>query len=95
MSEAAIKKRLRRAVEAAAEILDYPKGSYGIIMLDGKTFNIEAISRMEIRKIRIVLDEIKKNDEELVKKFPLPGNCTKEIWCRSSEGGFFMKKISD
>jgi len=94
MPEEAIKKRIKRAIQAAVDILSYPEGNYeAVYKLDSKEFHIEAIRQHEIRKIRIVLDEIKKEDEESILDINLPSNCTKEIWCRSINGSFQIKKI--
>jgi|GEM_PF-1217498 len=94
MPEDAIKKRTKRAIQAAIDILSYPEGNYDVIYkLESKQFHIEAIRRHEIRKIRIVLDEIKKEDEEAILSVILPSNCTKEIWCRNITGRFKIRKI--
>lgn len=93
MPDLAIKKRLNRAVRSAASLLDRPE--YGkVIILDNHVFHIEAIREKEIRKIRIVLDKITKDDIDLVKNFELPNICTKEIWCRiRNKSKFLIKKI--
>jgi hypothetical protein len=94
MAEEAIKKRMKRAIKAAINILSYPEGNYdAIFTLGNGEFHLEAIRQHEIRKIKIVLDEIKKEDEAAISAITLPSNCTKEIWCRDISGSFQIKKI--
>lgn len=93
MSEEAVKKRIKRAIEAATKCLKYPPGRCEVIQLSNYVFHIEAIRKKEICKIRIVLDEITKRDEDLVRNFELPENCTREIWCRKINGSFEVKEI--
>jgi hypothetical protein len=93
MTEINIKRRLNRAIAAAAKILNNPPGTAEIIILKNHVFHLEAIRKKEIRKIRITLDQIKKQDEELVLNYPLPENFTKEIWCRKINGKFTIKII--
>jgi len=95
MAEEAIKKRTRRAIRAAMEDLDNPPGSWDLTILDNHVFHLEAVRPREIRKIRIVLDKITAQDEQLVRQRDLPDICTKEIWCRSSDGKFSVKKIAN
>lgn len=93
MSEESKKKRMKRAIQAAFDILSYPEGNYDTIYkLRSKEFHLEAIRKHEIRKIRIVLDEIKKEDEKAIFAVILPSNCTKEIWYRNINGTFKIKK---
>lgn len=84
--EKTIKQRFRRAIRAAQRILSYPEGSARVIELNNHVFHLEAIRPKEIRKIRVVLDKSTKEDVELVRNYPLPENCTKEIWCRNKRG---------
>lgn len=93
MSEEAIKKRMRRAMRAAMDCLDNPPGSWDITVLDNHVFHLQAERPREIRKIRIVVDKITAQDVELVKQKELAEICTKEIWCRSSDGTFSIKKV--
>ena len=93
MAEEAIKKRQRRATRAAMECLDTPPGSWDLTILDNHVFHLQAERPREIRKIRIVLDRVTTHDVELVKGRELAEICTKEIWCRSSDGKFSVKKI--
>jgi len=95
MAEEAKKKRIRRAIRAAMERLNNPPGSWDITILDNHVFHLEAVRLREIRKIRIVLDKITPQDEQLVEQRELPDICTKEIWCRSSDGRFSVKKIAN
>jgi len=56
---------------------------YDIINSDNEIFCfIASIAGIYERKIRIVVDEITENDINLVKKFRIPSNQTKEIWCK-------------
>ena len=89
MSDFAIKQRLNRAIKSAIKLLDQPPGSYEIILLNNHVFHIEAIRKKEIRKIRIVLDEITEEDEKMVREFSLPEICTKEIWVKESTNRLF------
>ena len=87
MAQEAIKRRLNRAIRAAIKNIDTPKGRYSICILPGNPFHIEACKKNEIRKIRIVIDEITPEDEKVVKDFILPETlCSKEIWCRIKRG---------
>jgi len=95
MSEKIIKQRLKRAIAAAEKILLYPPGSARVMILSNHIFHIEAIRKKEIRKIRIIFDEITKLDEEMVSQYELPQNCTKEIWCRTKNGKFIIKRLFD
>ncbi len=95
MLEKTVKQRLKRAVLAAEKILNYPPGSARVIILSNHIFHVEAIRKKEIRKIRIVLDDMKKSDEDLVGAYELPPNCTKEIWCRMKNGKFVIKRLFD
>lgn len=95
MPEEAIKKRTRRAIRAAMECLDNPPGSWDLTILDNHVFHLQAARPREIRMIRIVLDKIFSHDIELVSRRELPEICTKEIWCRSSDGKFSVKKITN
>ena len=83
MSEEKVKRELSEAIKGAVKLLDNPKGSCEIIILDGKVFHIEAIRDKEVRKIRITIDEIKDGDREKVRNLGLPSIIfTKEIWCK-------------
>lgn len=94
MSDHKIKQRLNRAKKSAARILEQPAGDYTILSLNSDIVHLEAIRKKEIRVIRIVLDEIKKADIEIVKKLELPELCTKEIWCKKeNERGFVTEVI--
>jgi hypothetical protein len=95
MSAKSLKQRFKRAIIAAEKTLTYPPGSARVIILQNHIFQIEAIRKKEIRKIRIVLDEMKKSDEEIVNAYELPSNCTKEIWCRLKNGKFIIKRLFD
>ena len=92
MTERTEKKRLTRAVKRAADVL--VNSNYRVTLLQGEVFNLEALREREIRKIRVVTDAIKHDDEQKVRAFRLPGICTKEIWCkRHNEPAFLIKEI--
>ena len=92
MAEKTEKKRLSRAVRRAAEIL--VNSNYRVTLLQGEVFNLEALREREIRKIRVVIDSIKQDDEKKARALRLPGICTKEIWCkRHNEPAFIIKEI--
>jgi hypothetical protein len=92
MTERTEKKRLSRAVRRAADVL--VNSNYRVTLLQGEVFNLEALREREIRKIRVVLDVIKQEDEQKVRGFRLPGICTKELWCkRYNKPAFFIKEI--
>ena len=95
MSDFAIKQRLNRAIKSAIKLLDQPPGSYEIILLNNHVFHIEAIRKKEIRKIRVVLDEITEEDEKMVREFSLPEICTKEIWCKKENERGFVTEVVD
>ncbi|MEN6560881.1 MAG: hypothetical protein ABFD52_08920 [Acidobacteriota bacterium] len=92
MSDAALKRRLARAVKRAADVLI--NSNYRITLLQGEVFNLEALREREIRKIRVVIDAVKPEDEQKVRVCRLPGICTKEIWCkRPNESGFRITEV--
>ena len=83
MSEETVKRELNSAVRSAVKILSRPQGSCTITILDGNPFHIESISRKEVKRIRIVLNEVVEGDIKLVEKFQLPDRIfTKVIWCK-------------
>lgn len=92
MAEEAIKQKLYRAKKRISDILE--RSGYTVMVLDNHIFHLEAIREKEIRKIRVAIDEIRKEDEDLVRNCELPIICTKEIWCKKSGGRHFeIKKI--
>ncbi len=92
MAEQNEKKRLARAVRRAAEVLAH--SNYSVTFLQSQVFNLEALREREIRKIRVVLDSIRQDDERKVKALRLPAVCTKEIWCKSfNRSRFLIKEI--
>lgn len=94
MTEVAFKRRFKRAVKSAIKCLDHPRGSYQITLLNNGPFHIEGVREKEIRKIRVVLDEIRHSDITAVTAQKLPRVCTKEIWCkRQSSQGFVVREI--
>jgi len=95
MSEEAIKQRLYRAVNSAINLLDKPQGSYKIIRLDGNPFHIEAMREKEIRKIRVVLDQIMADDMNMVINYDkIPDIITREIWCKKfRQGDFEVREV--
>lgn len=92
MADDLLKKRRNRAVKRAADIL--ANSNYRVSILHGQVFNLEALREREIRKIRVVVDAIKQEDELRVKSFRMPGICTREIWCkRPNKSAFMIKEI--
>jgi len=92
MAEKTEQKRLNRAVRRAADVL--VNSNYRVTLLQGEVFNLEALREREIRKIRVVLDIIKQEDEQKVRAFRLPGICTKEIWCkRLNNTSFVIREV--
>jgi hypothetical protein len=73
MVEKTEKKRLARAVKRAADVLI--NSNHRVTLLQGEAFNLEALREREIRKIRVVLDGIKEDDERKIKAIKLPGIC--------------------
>ena len=92
MTEYAYKQRFYRARKYAKNILI--RSHYTVNYLDDPVFHIEAIREKEIRKIRLIFDEIKKEDLEVVRSYELPSICTKEIWLRKlGEKKFIVKSL--
>jgi len=81
MSDEAVKRRIAHAKESAKQRCR--ELGYEIINSDNEIFCFIA-SRAGIyeRKIRIVLDDIDRQDVELIKRIRILPNQTKEIWCR-------------
>jgi len=96
MSEEAVKRELNSAVKSAIKILDRPKGSRKITILDGNPFHIEDMRKKEVRRIRIVLNEIKEDDIKIVENIQVPDVIfTKVIWCkRPGKLNFIEKEIN-
>lgn len=93
MTEDAYRHRFYRARKSARNILVHSR--HTVNYLDDPVFHIEAIREKEIRKIRIVFDEIKEEDIEGVRNYELPLICTKEIWLRKpGEKKFFVKTLN-
>jgi len=93
MTEYALKHRFYRARKSARNILI--QSQHKVNYLDDPVFHIEAIREKEIRKIRIVFDEIKKEDIEEMRDYKLPLICTKEIWLRKpGEKKFIVKTLN-
>jgi len=90
MAKYAYEQRFYRARKSARNILI--KSQHKVNYLDDPIFHIEAIREKEIRKIRIVFDEIKEEDIEQVRNYELPPICTKEIWLRKQGERKFIVK---
>lgn len=83
MAEEAIKREVSNAVKSAVKILERPKGSCKITILNGNPFHIESLRKKEVMRIRIVLNEIAEDDIKIVEKIQLPDVIfTKVIWCK-------------
>lgn len=83
-------RRLARAIKRAAEIL--AGSNYCVTLVQGGLFNLEATREREIRKIRVVIDSISRDDELKVRSLKLPGVCIKEIWCKKWNQSLFLIK---
>lgn len=93
MTKNAYKHRFYRARKSVRNIL--VQSQHKVNYLDDPVFHIEAIREKEIRKIRIVFDEIKEEDIERVRSYDLPSICTKEIWLRKpGEKKFIVKSLN-
>jgi len=92
MSEERIKQRLNRAKKKAIENLE--RTGYKIVPSDNSTFCILGVRKLEIRMIRVVIDEITAQDISLTNEFSPPGACSKEIWCKKEgKRDFFIKEV--
>jgi len=85
-----IKQKFYRAKKRVIRILE--QSGYKVMRLDNYIFHLEAIRDKEIRKIRIVFDEIKEKDIEEIRSYDLPQICTKEIWLKKSDEKKFIVK---
>ena len=92
MKMEAFKQRHKRAVDRAIFLLERPPAGYQIISLNHPIFHIEAGREKEIRKIRIVLDQIRLEDINMVREFRFPNVVTKEIWCKKFKSQQFDTK---
>jgi len=95
MSEEAIMKQMNRAIERAMRVLNNPEGSCKVIRLNDSNcpFHLECcrISKKEVQKIRIALDEITDEDIKLCEEWPLNEQVfTKEIWLTKKGQKKFM-----
>jgi len=78
MSDEAIKQQIRRAKKAAIE--KCRDMGYKTIISDNSLFCFLAVRRMEIRMIRVIIDDVSDKEIQQVRKFEPPGVCSKEIW---------------
>lgn len=58
--------------------------------LAGDPFDLEASQSYVIRKIKICLDSITKDDRSAVDRIIVPGLCRKEIWLKKSDAPGFQ-----
>ena len=91
MSEEAIKQRKNKAIKRAAESLK--DVDYDVILIPNNVFNIHAEREKEIRKIRIVLDEVSDGDLKIVREKIVAEICKKEIWCSEKRKKKFRKVL--
>ena len=94
MPDIAIKRRVADAKSRAkSKCRDM---DYDIINSDNEIFCFIA-SRAGIyeRKIRVVVDGITQRDIDLIKRFRIPSNQTKEIWCRPYKSSHWEKVAFD
>jgi len=87
MPDEAIKRRIREAKRRAIQRLE--EADYDIIPSTNQSVCIVATRNTETRYIRVVIDEIKTEDIELIRKIRSPQTCSKEIWCSSFKGQKF------
>ena len=91
MPDEAVKQRNRYDKEKAKKELFHD--GYKIIECDNKILCLLATKEpFYERKIRIVSDEIKENDVEIMRRCGVIPNQSKEIWC-SIKGFSYFKKI--
>ena len=99
MENVAAKKQLNRAIKRAINILDRPKGACKIIRINDPNcpFHIEYCRYKEVRKIRVTIKSISKEDVSLCQEWHLNETVfTKEIWCTEANGyGFIYKEIKE
>jgi hypothetical protein len=94
MSEEAIKRRRRRAVEAAARILE--KGGYQISRLRHPVYDLSAERFRDIRKIKICLDKVMASEIRAIQNTNGDAIFSREVWIyRTSpgKGAFSIKFI--
>lgn len=72
------KQRQRYAKKKVIKLLN--NAGYEAFSIDNGVFTIQAEREKEIRKIKVVLNEIDDKERNLVKNSTPPQICTKEIW---------------
>jgi hypothetical protein len=72
------KQRQRYAKKKVIKLLN--NAGYEAFSIDNGIFTIQAEREKEIRKIKVVLNEINDRERNLVKNSNPPQICTKEIW---------------
>ena len=92
MTETTTKRRIREAKQRASQRL--ADADYDIIPSTNQNICIVATRDTNTRYIRIVIDDIKPEDIELIKKIRGPQNCTKEVWCARKKGKFEIRIIN-
>lgn len=85
------KRKKRRAVEKAIENME--KLGYNIIASDENPFCFLGVRGTEIRMIKILLHGADPGVERLLKRFPCPTNCSKEIWTRDAGGKMYIREV--
>jgi hypothetical protein len=92
MPDEPIKARIARAIECAGKSL---ATEWKITFLKNHAFHLEALRKKEVRRIRIVLDKMTAEDEQIVRNEDLPEIFTKEIWIkRKNRKAFKVIEIS-
>ena len=90
MPDEPVKKRLRRAIQAARDVIDSPLGMYRIIEISDPScpFHLERFRNHqekgdEVLKVRVCLDRITDHDLRLCRDYQLPRKVyTKIIFCK-------------
>ena len=81
MGQSSVEDRISYAKKSAKERCR--NLGYDVINSDNEIFCFMAsIAGIHERKIRVVVDKITEDDITIVKRFRIPSNQTKEIWCR-------------
>ncbi len=91
VSANSFKRKKRRVTEKAIDNME--KLGYNIIASDENPFCFLGVRGTEIRMIKIILHGPDPGVERLLKKFPCPANCSKEIWIRDSGGKLNIREV--
>lgn len=81
------KNRFYKARRRAREILELT--GYNVTVLSYGAFDLEAADESSLRKIKICIDVMTKNDQAALAALEYPSFCRKEIWLKKSESPDF------